>query len=394
MASRGATSKSVANPVPAQVPPRIHTVASAPIHTVASALIHTVASAPTTLSGLSGFVSRNGTSLFVDGHSFRYAGITANELATYWPVNWGCGPMVTDLDAFFSSLHPGSMVSFTAMQALAFNNKTTSAIDFTGIDRVVRAAERYGQKLSISLADQQGNCDDGHWKDQAWYDGGYRQAFNDNGLNLTRLSWWDYIHLIVPRYKDSPAVAIWEPVGEPEASNCLPGYVGSKCYGHLVCPAGAVSSLRTFFDTVGAEMKRLDPNHLVGTGSLSRLQCGLSGGGYRQVLESPYIDVANYHDYGYEDTPLPSDLAGALHDAHAATKVFVMDEGGINAGTACGTTLQRRDQFKAKLDAQFSAGVTGFQVWNWGPSAGGPCDFTIAPDDPTMRLLKTYLLPA
>jgi hypothetical protein len=354
----------------------------------------TQASAPTAPTPPpSPFVTRGGTHLSLNGQTYRFTGVTANELATYWPVNWGCGSQVNDLDGFFASLHPGSMVSVTAMQAMAFNNKSTHAIDFTGIDRVVRAAERGGQKLAMGLADQQGTCDDGHWKGQAWYDGGYRQAFNDDGRNLSRLSYWDYIHLIVPRYKDSPAVAIWAPMGEPEASNCAPGHVGSDCYSYLTCPAGATSSLRNFFDTIGAEIKRLDPNHLVSTGTLSRLQCGQSGGGYRQLLDSQSVDVASYHDYGYDATPLPPDLAGALQDAVDANKVFVMDEGGISAGGTCETTTQRRDHFKAKMDAQFTAGVTGFEVWNWELSMSGACDYTITREDPLMGLLLTYRVP-
>ena len=340
------------------------------------------------------FVTRIGTDLFVDGHSYRFAGITANELATYWQVNWGCGSQITDLDGFFASLRPRTMVSFAGLQAMAFNNKTTHKIDFTGIDRVVRAAERHGQKLSIGLADQQGTCDDGHWKGQAWYDGGFRRAFNDDGRNLSRLSYWDYIHLIVPRYKDSPAVAIWGLVGEPEASNCRAGYLGASCYSHLTCPAGATSSLRKFFDTVGAEVKTMDPYHLIASGTLSSAQCGLSGGGYATVAASPYIDIMSFHDYGDETTPLPQGLRKALRETHEANKVFVMDEAGINAGSACETTTRRRDQFKAKMDAQFSAGVTGFEAWNWELAAPGNCDFTITPDDPLMSLLRTYRLPA
>jgi mannan endo-1,4-beta-mannosidase len=340
------------------------------------------------------FVTRNGTDLFLDGHVYRYTGTNAYELATLWSVNMGCGAQVDDLDAFFASLHSGSMVSFTATQAMAFNNKKTNAIDFTGIDRVVKAAERHDQRLEIALSGQAGFCDDYHWHDQAWYDSGYRQAFNDNGRNLARLSYWDYLHLIVPRYKDSKAVAIWEPVGEPEASNCPAGLVGPNCYGvHRACPPGAASSLRKFFDTVGAEIMTLDPNHLVSTGTLSRRQCGLSDGGYRTVLNSPYVDVASYHDYGSEATPLPLDLSNALREAHAVNKVFVMDEAGINAGIPCQTTAKRKDQFRAKMDAQFAAGLTGFEVWNWEPTSRRNCDFAIAADDPIMGLLRAYRLP-
>jgi mannan endo-1,4-beta-mannosidase len=340
-----------------------------------------------------GFVARNGSNLFIDGHPYRFAGVTANELATYWSVNWGCGSQVGDLDAFFASLPPRTMISFTATQAMAFNNKSTQKLDFTGIDRVVYAAERHDDKLTISLSSQGGACDDGHWKDKAWYDGGYKQVFDDDGRNLSRMSYWDYVRLVVFRYRYSPAVAIWQPVGEPEASNCDSGFVGGVCYART-CPAGATSSLRNFFDTIGAEIKRFDRKHLVGTGVLSRRQCGLSGGGYQKVLESPYVDVANYHDYGFESLPLPPDLKTALEEARAAKKVFVMDEGGINAGPPCETTTQRRDRFKAKMDAQLSAGAAGFQAWNWVPMTDGGCEMTIGPGDPFIGLLRTYRVPS
>jgi mannan endo-1,4-beta-mannosidase len=327
----------------------------------------------------------------LNGKTFRFTGVTANEATTWWPVNWGCGSEITDLDGFFSSLHPGSVVEVAAMQALAFNNKTTHAIDFTAIDRVVQAAESRGIKLWMGLSDQQGTCDDGHWKDQAWYDGGYRRAYNDDGRNLSRLSYWDYIHLIVPRYKDSPAIGAWVPMGEPEASNCDVGYSGSGCYGHDTCPSGAAASLRSFFDTVGAEIKAMDPNHLVASGTLSRLPCGLSGDGYLQVISSPYVDIASYHDYGNAAIALPPDLDGAISDAQRANKAFAMDEGGIYAqGTGCGTTAQRSDEFKAKMDAQFSAGSSGFMAWNWEPLPYGTCSDAILPGDLYLALLWSY----
>jgi mannan endo-1,4-beta-mannosidase len=341
------------------------------------------------------FVTRSGSSLSLNGHSYRYTGTNAYELATYWPVNMGCGGQVDDLDGFFASLPPESMVNFTAPQAMAFNNKTTNTIDFTGIDRVIKAAERHGQKLEISLSGQPGVCDDGHWHDQAWYDSGYRQAFNDDGRNLARLSYWDYIHLIVPRYKNSPAVAIWEPVGEPEGSICPPGFLGDKCYGvHRACLTSATASLRNFFDTVGAEIKRLDHNHLISTGTLSRDICGLAAGGYQRVLESPSVDIASYHDYGHADQPLPPDLATAIKEAHASNKVFVMDEAGINAGSGCGSTALQLNQFKAKMDAQFAAGSSGFQTWNWVPTVTGACSYDFAPGSPLVNLLVTYRVPA
>jgi mannan endo-1,4-beta-mannosidase len=354
-------------------------------------------SLPTAQSGPSGFVTRNGTTLSLDGHAYRFAGVTNNEAATYWAVNWGCGSQVDDLDAFFAALRPGSLVSFSAMQAMAFNNKPlnkpANAIDFTGIDRVVRAAEKYNDKLSLGLSNQAGICDDGHWHDQAWYDGGFRQVFNDDGRNLARLSYWDYVHLIVPRYQASRAVAIWGLVGEPEASNCATGYLGGACYAHLTCPAGATLSLRMFFDTVAREIKRLDPHHLIASGTLSRGQCGLSGGGYAALAASPDIDIMSFHDYGADDTPLPTDMVAAIAGAHAAGKAFAVDEAGINAGSTGVTPAARAAKFVAKMNAQFSAGSSGFSCWNWVPAISAPSSFEIGSSDPLMGLLLTYRPP-
>jgi hypothetical protein len=140
-----------------------------------------------------GFVARRGTQLYLDGSPWRFTGVDAYELATAWGINAGCGPMVTDaqMDDLFASLRPRSAVRFWAFQGLA-TNSTTKQRDWRPIDRVVRAAARHGQKLIMVLSGQGGGCDDGHWKDVAWYRGGYNRAFDGDGKSIAPEPYWTY----------------------------------------------------------------------------------------------------------------------------------------------------------------------------------------------------------
>jgi hypothetical protein len=346
-------------------------------------------------------VTRDGETLHLHGAPYRFVGINAYSLATWWGVNSGCGDQVDDLDGFFQQLRPNSMVRLWAWQGALAVNRASKQLDWTGLDRVVAAAERNTQKLILSLGSQSGTCDDGHWKDKAWYDGGYRQVHNDYGNGLTPLSYWDYVRAVVSRYKDSPAIGMWELVNEPEVSECPAGYRGEQCMGRQTCPSNdaAARSLRRFFDTVGAEVKRLDPRHLIESGVIGSGQCGHAGEQYRFVHESPFIDVASYHDYAESSTRLiPGDewngLQVRLDQMAAIDKPLIVGEVGIKANTSvpgCRTLIERRDLMRAKMDAQFAAGIAGFLPWNWVPASEDGCHYeTITTGDPLMVLLATY----
>jgi hypothetical protein len=307
-------------------------------------------------------------------------------------VNWGCGAQVADdqLEALFASLPPNSVVTTNAMQAMAFNNKTTHTIDFAGIDRVLNAAARHGQRVILGLASQNGDCSDGHWKDQAWYDGGYRLRFDD-GRHLEPLSFWDYLHRIVPRYRSHPALAYWGLVGEPESSNCAAGYAGSGCYGHLICPPGAGNSLRKFFDVVGGELKRLDPKHLLAAGTIGGGQCGTAGADFELVNRSPAIDIVEVHEYGADDIALPASHQTAAALAVALSKPVLVGEVGLSAAPAtagCRSTESRSTALSAKISSHFAVGFQGYVFWQWAPEPAPGCTYEIGPRDPAMRLVR------
>src|SRR5206468_1778497 len=139
--------------------------------------------------------------------------------------------------------------------------------DLSPLDRVVNAAAAHNQKLIMVFSGQSGTCDDGHWKDTAWYSGGYKQSYNDDGRGLASLPYLDYVKLVVSHFKDNPAIGMWEPVSEPEVTNCAAGYKADGCYGHTTCSETvAAQTLRSFFDSIGSQIKSIDPNHLIESG--------------------------------------------------------------------------------------------------------------------------------
>jgi mannan endo-1,4-beta-mannosidase len=343
-----------------------------------------------------GALTRCGTGLCLDGIPYRFTGVNAYELATQWGSNVGCGQQVDDLDGFFTSLRPHTLTRVAAEQQQAYN-PTTHALDFSALDRVVQAAQRHGQKLILTLGNEWAGCDEGIRKDQAWYDGGYRTVRNDRGV--TPLSYLDYMNRIVSHYKDSPAIGMWELVNEPEAPMCASGFVGDACAGQFTCPSDAATSLRDFFDVAGASLKRIDPMHLLISGTIGDAwQCGTTGADYATVHASTYIDIGSYHDYGSDNAPMPGDsvngLATRLHQMLRLGKPLVVEEAGILAATAgnCVNPDVRSDQMSAKLDAFFSAGGTGYLAWNWAPTAPSSCDHTITSSDPLYVLLRDYPL--
>jgi mannan endo-1,4-beta-mannosidase len=340
------------------------------------------------------FVQRNGTQLLLHGKPYRVVGVNAYELATQWGVNPGCGAMLDDaaLDAFFTSLPPGSMVRVWGFQGSMGTNIHTHARDWGPLDRVVQAASRHGDRLLVSLGNQAGDCDDGHWKDSAWYRGGYRNLYPGDGYTIATTSYWDWVHEVVSRYKSSPAIAMWEPINEPEATECD---AGSQCVPpHLHCPdqQAAAAALRSFFDVVGREIKRIDPNHLVESGALGGPQCGWADDLYQTVDASPGIDVASYHDY--ESAVLSPFLKLRLQQMARLGKPLIVGELGVVAGGngagGCATLAARRDAVDAKVRAQFDAGAASALMWDWVPDARpAMCTYDIGTSDPLNTLLRT-----
>jgi hypothetical protein len=347
----------------------------------------TTSSALRTPAPKPGFVARSARTLTVDGQPTNFVGLNAYFLGTMWTINAGCGPQIDDLDTFFASLPPRTLVRTWAFQSQA-THRTTRNLDFRPLDRVVSAAARHDVKLIMTLSDQSGICDDGHWHDAAWYSGGYERAYNDDGRGLAPLPFLKWIRTIVPRYRTSPAVGMWELVNEPEPGNCSSGRTGSGCWGNTTCPPDAAVVMRQFFDRAGGEVKRLDPDHLLASGVMGGSQCGTAGGGFGLMHASQPVDVATFHDYGHDAEALPPELAVRLTEAVGLGKPLLVEEVGIRAGSGatCTATAARAGALDAKVVAAADAGAAGHMFWSWSPTAAA-CDYNLAPGDPALALL-------
>jgi len=347
-------------------------------------------------------ITASGQNLEIAGTPTKFVGVNAYELATDWGTNHGCGGMETAAQtaALFASLPPHSIVRFWAFQGDLATDATTHEIDWTPIDQVFYLAAAYHVYLIPSITDQGGTCDGGHWQDPSWYTGGYREVFDTatdaDGTGDTPLSYWDYLQELVDRYENSPALGMWEPISEAEASSCAAAYQPLDCSGHQTCPdeAAAAADLTSFFTTVGGEIRSLDPTHLIEEGLLGGSQCGMVGSDYQAVGASPGIDVLSVHDY-YGPAPLGGDpsngLAARFSQAAALNKPIITGEVGIMAGSApgCESFAQRASDLQAKAQAQFAAGSSAFLVWNWVLDPLGPCSYNTGPGDPLLATLAT-----
>ncbi|MGO9583668.1 MAG: beta-mannosidase [Acidimicrobiales bacterium] len=351
---------------------------------------------------LNGVITASGRQLELDGQPYNFVGVNAYELATDWGVNYGCGPMLTDaqLDAFFASLRPNSLVRFWAFEGSMAINIQTGQIDWAPLDRVFAAASAYHQRLIVSLTDQGGACDGNEWYDPTWYLGGFRSPRVDvenpvGPATLMPLSYWDYMQAIVERYRNAPALGMWEPISEAEASTCPAQFEPTGCGGHQTCPdeAAAALALRYFFDVVGKEIHTLDPDHLVESGLLGSGQCGTQGRDYEYVSASPGIDVLSYHDYYPATQVMGGDqwngLAVRLQQAAALNKPIIAGETGIVAGPAAGCLSlgQRATDFANRIEAQLQAGSSGVLIWDWFPQQTSDCDLQTYPGDPLLTVL-------
>lgn len=312
--------------------------------------------------------------LQLDGRPWWPTGLNAYQLATDWTINPGCGAQV-DLDAYFSALPDHSVTRFNAFQNLGVN-KHTGEVDFTSLDRIIEAAERHDQMVIPVLAGQDGACDDGVFKQRDWYLDGWTRP------GALPLSHRDWVATVVERWTESPSIAAWEPLGEPEPSVCSGGDCGLEA---RTCPAGSAQLLRDWTDQVGEVIRERDPGRLITAGVIGGDQCGIVDDGYELLAASPYVDVIQYHDY---------DQAGFLPErvARVDTPVLVT-ELGIEAGS-CLPVEERARQIGRRLDHYRTVGAAGALLWAFVPDPRpDECTMDIGPDDPVLGELASRLDP-
>ncbi|WP_278315164.1 cellulase family glycosylhydrolase [Lolliginicoccus levis] len=322
-------------------------------------------------------------SLMLDGTEWWPAGFNAYQLATDWDINDGCGAEV-DLDKYFGALPEGSLTRFNAFQTFAVD-KTSGEINYEPLDAVLRAAERHGQLVIPVLSGQDGACDGEVFKQYPWYVSGWRDA------PMPLLTFEHWARSLVSRWSDSPVVAAWELVGEPEPAACTDASCAAES---RECPADAALVLRRFFDEAGAIVRALDPGRLITAGYLGGDQCGTAGEDFMVPSASRHVDVLQFHDYAIDD-PLQvgehrESLEARSQQARQLGKPLLVAEIGVSAGS-CRSVEERADLIAARIREYHLLGAAGVLVWSFVPDPRtSQCTMDVGPGDPLWGMIGQF----
>lgn len=307
----------------------------------------------------SGFVYRDGRNLMLDGRPFKFVGFNDFSLTG---CHTGNSHSEAAMDAFFAMLRPRSVTRTWAFESS----------DEAGIDRVVRYAEKHGQKVLLVLHEGAGHCSAPRY-DANWYRNGYSGSF------------FNWVKRVVPKYKDSPAV-MWEISNEP----------GQASGGGM-----SQADMKKFYHETAQLIKSLDPNHVVSTGTLDSYQAWQFGqSGYADVHNSPYIDLVSMHEYEY-DYNGNMGVAGRWGQNLAAAKslnkpIFIGEFGA--ARTTEGTSPEKRAVVaKSKYDAYLNNEAAGVLYWavTTSPNNGLGNVSSMAANEsytsPVVNMTRTYI---
>lgn len=302
------------------------------------------------------FLYKEGRQLMLNGKPYQCVSFNSFQLC-------GCGhdyELFTDeeIDALFSSLPKNTIIR--TWSNYAFSHKT---------DMLIRLAEKHKIKLILSLGDGRSSCGDhdgaprgdNSGKIAEWYKSGYRKIYLPHVIEM------------VSRYKESPAIAMWEIINEPADA---PWYV-----------------IRDFLHEMAAIIKKHDPNHLVESGTFA----GWAYEGYenyKALHDSPHIDVGNLHEYDYDyqnsnmiESPHFEPCLKAMYDLN---KVLIVGEVGIESGDNCRTSRNKRvEAMKEKFDIYIGMGAGAVFVWNFAKDSRG-CNLTFNQKDPLYNAILNY----
>lgn len=296
------------------------------------------------------------------GKRFRFTGVNSYSLLSAAPdaEGFSCGARHTD-EEIEKILWDVRQMGGTVIRLSAYRSFTASGTGFGRLDLLIAKANRLGIKLILTLENQWADCTDGGYKTAEWYRDGYRHSYRP------------YVALIADRYKDEPAIMVWQLMNEAEAKTAK----GSP----------DPDALLLFATDMGALIKQHDRNHLVSLGTIGGDQPGVAGDAFQKLAEVPWIDVIEVHDYGAESDSLPRATRGCLRAALLTAKPCFIGEIGISARQRLGR--QKRAEFIArKLDAAWVSGVDGVLIWSF--RAGDGVHMDLAFDDPLISKFKVF----
>ena len=320
----------------------------------------------------------------------RWIGVNNWNLASASDVNPICGSNSERLleDKMITLKAAGvTVIRMAAFQSFAMDT-TTAQRDWTAFDRVFDAARRHGMALIPMFGNNWSDCDYfgarplRHARDEGtpvacggagnWYDAGYRAPYDGY---LTGYRQWT--QEFVGRYAHSGVVAAWELLNEPWET-CIHDF---------------------FVDMIGV-VRAIDPVTPISNGAGGGGEAWTANGGY--LRESVMFDWLTAHDYDNPDDPLPVTpscpdgvcVRADLRFAVLLGKPFYVGEAGIRESIAPCDTVQRAEKLRAKMNAAFDAGASGYVLWSYNHTAPpGQCGMDFGPQSPIMQMLRDVSPP-
>ncbi len=232
-----------------------------------------------------GRITRQGTRLMLNGKRYKAAGMN-------WDQAIGCGlagsqPSDAQADRYFAELNPQSMTRIWALIGMpGFRWET--------YDRVVKAAERHGQYLCVTLLNGLKDCTS-------------RQATYQTPVAADIAA---HVRAVVTRHAGNPTVAMFEPANEANEGSGNP-------------------NIGPWYQAMAALIKSHDPAVLVGTGGGNNSSDPARIAAFSAGKD---IDLISYHDY-YAPAGNPGPRTGVFNEAaRRAGKPWYMGERGFCCG--------------------------------------------------------------
>ncbi len=289
----------------------------------------------------SNFVRAYGRQLILKGKPWRFVGANVANAAGSGPVGGErqCGPSIVDtadLRGRFRRLREaGATVARVSFyRGYVYGNGTVA--DWTGLDRVVAAAEEYGLKLICTLEDHFGYCFGDTARTPTWYATTYAGT-PDDGYPI---NYRTHVANVVGRYATRTGIMAWECINEPQSSS-----------GTVLLP---------FMTDICAYIKSLDANHLVAPGVAGLGDAGVGVATYRAIHALSSVDLLTSHRYDSNNGENNNALEGTpLREvAPLDVQLFTQDNGYAFVGYNYGQALARRWQ---TLSGVVAAGVAPYQ---------------------------------
>lgn len=320
-----------------------------------------------------GFVSASGQKFFLNGQPFRFVGVNRYNLLSNNNHDRSCGESWThqELEHYFAEM---KQLNITAIRFWAFQY-FTNGTDFSAFDYLISLSEKYNIKLIPTLENQWPDCTQGGYKYNSWYRSGYLIPYGNY-----RLSFKNYLNIIVSRYKNSREILMWQIMNEAESKDTN----GNQDF----------QALYSFAKDISSYIKSLDSNHLISLGTIGSGQPGTQGDDYRRLYALSTIDVLEYHDYNDDTSPLPNQLSQRFEDSKVLNKPLFIGEAGIMShctGMGCFTQQQRADLFRAKMSAFFREGGVGYLIWSYRDNYPNPNQiYEFDASDPLAQVVRSF----